>query len=188
MYKPDAEQTIMSKMSEFEVLMIFLKDSGLSEMSLTDLDLVIHPIQFLFNIIKFQARIACRVYYRWLFLTACSVTLRSGGHHSNTVFFSDRGHVPVCYEECYDFFKNHGISNLPVIAKSWYELFVRGMRVGQQFHQAHLDKTEFAMLSQLLILKTGLIFKKKFIKIWVNMGFKNFTLCIVLEFMFCFVV
>jgi|EndMetStandDraft_6_1072998.scaffolds.fasta_scaffold3108590_1 hypothetical protein len=40
MLKPDAEQTIMSKMSEFEVLMIFLKDSGLIEMGLSEIDLV----------------------------------------------------------------------------------------------------------------------------------------------------
>jgi hypothetical protein len=39
--------------------------------------------------------------------------------------------------------------------RSWYELFLRGMRVGQQFHQAHLDKCEFAMISQLIILTEG---------------------------------
>lgn len=67
--------------------------------------------------IELQARVACRVYYRWLFLTACSVTLRSGGHNTNTVYFSDRGHVPVEYEDCFDFFQGHGVNNLPVIAK-----------------------------------------------------------------------
>jgi hypothetical protein len=71
------------------------------------------------------------------------------------VYFSDRGHVPILYDECFDFFKGHGVNNLPEMAKSWYDLFVRGMRVGQQFHQAHLDKTEFAMLSQLLVLTEG---------------------------------
>ncbi|KAI6195993.1 hypothetical protein M3Y94_01056100 [Aphelenchoides besseyi] len=135
--KPSVQQTAMSKLSEFEVLLIFLKDSGFPEFGFTELDL---------------ARIAVRVYYRWLFLTAIAVTLRSGGHHTQTVYFSDRGHVPVSYDDCFEFFLSHRIGNLPVIAKSWYELFLRGMRIGQRFHEAHLDKTEFALLSQLLVL------------------------------------
>ncbi|KAI6221487.1 hypothetical protein M3Y99_01542800 [Aphelenchoides fujianensis] len=135
--KPDAIQTFNSKVSEFEVLLLFLKDSGFQEFGLTELDL---------------ARIAIRCYYRWLFLTAVAVTLRSGGHHNNMVYFSDRGHVPVHYDDILDFFLGHGVENLPVIAKSWYEMFLRGMRIGLRFHEAHLDKTEFALLSQLLVL------------------------------------
>lgn len=68
--KPSKEQTELSKLSEFDVILIYMRDMGFEDFGLDQIDMV---------------RIATMSYYRWLLLASIVVTLRNSGIYSNMV-------------------------------------------------------------------------------------------------------
>ncbi|KAI6234633.1 hypothetical protein M3Y99_00782300 [Aphelenchoides fujianensis] len=136
--KPDLDQSELSKESEFEVLLLFMKQSAFEDAGLEPLDVV---------------RVAGRVYYRWLFLSAVGVSLRNAGHQEAVCYFSDRGYLPITYADCCDFLARHRLQNVPVAAGFGFEMLRNGLQVARRFHAARLDRVEFAALTLLMILK-----------------------------------
>lgn len=100
--KPGKYQTELSKISEFEVILIYMKDMGFEEFGLNQTDLV---------------KIGAKVYYRWMLMSALIVTLRNSGIYTNTAYFSDRGHIPLIYDEVEDFIRKHKVQNVTTLAK-----------------------------------------------------------------------
>lgn len=143
--KPDLDQSELSKESEFEVLLLFMKQSAFEGVGFEPLDLV---------------RVAGRVYYRWLFLSAVGVSLRNSGHQEAVCYFSDRGYLPITFDDCCDFLARHHLKNVPVAAGFGFEMLRNGLKVAQRFHAARLDRAEFAALTLLMILKDGRFFSR----------------------------
>lgn len=76
---------------------------------------------------------------------------------------SDCGYVPLTYENCQTYFNGHQSSNVSTLVNAYFDLLQKGMQVSKKFHDAHLDKTEFALLLQLIVLKEGINLIRKFI-------------------------
>ncbi|KAI6212103.1 hypothetical protein M3Y96_00505100 [Aphelenchoides besseyi] len=100
-----------------------------------------------------QIQIAGRVYYRWLFLSAVASTLQCSGHQIDVCFFSDRGYIPITFDDCSDFLSRHNLKNVPVAARFGYEMLKNGLKVARRFHATHLDRAEFSTLTLLMFLK-----------------------------------
>ncbi|KAI6170260.1 Innexin [Aphelenchoides besseyi] len=128
-YKPSFNRMKMSKASEFETLIIYLRDIGLKEFGLRDIDL---------------AHIAKQSYYKWLFFSGLTATLRNGGHFNQVVHFSECGYLPVSQYDCQEYWKEHRIENVDVAAN---------LDVAQRFHNAHLDRIEYSTLLTLCLMK-----------------------------------
>ncbi|KAI6184700.1 hypothetical protein M3Y97_00624300 [Aphelenchoides bicaudatus] len=161
--KPSKEQTELSKLSEFEVLMQYMRDMGFEDLGLDQIDM---------------ARIAGTTYYKWMLCSAIVVTLRNSGLYTNTVYFSDRGHLPATYDECKDFLTGHGgflRKNLPILSSTWYSVLRKGMQIGRNVHSSKLDKTEFSALTFLMVLQQAqkLFPNNKLIDAQINTLFKE---------------
>ncbi|KAI6221488.1 hypothetical protein M3Y99_01542900 [Aphelenchoides fujianensis] len=138
--RPSLDRMQMSKAAEFQTLIIYLRDIGLKELGMREIDL---------------AAIANRSYYNWLFFSGLSATLRNGGHFARVVHISDCGYLPLSLSECHEYLEQHGVKNADIAAKHYFSMLERSLEIAQSFHNSHLDKVEFSTLCHLSVLRKG---------------------------------
>ncbi|KAI6220055.1 hypothetical protein M3Y99_01623600 [Aphelenchoides fujianensis] len=135
------KNTMEAMLAEFDVILKYLRQTGISEFLNGEQELV---------------QLGIRLLYPWYYIQSVWTTLRNGGHRRNSIYFADESSVEINFDSEHSYVQRNGeglkLRDPQIVARSLLSLHVNGMKTIVKYSLYDMEAEDFAFICHIFAL------------------------------------
>ncbi|KAI6238897.1 hypothetical protein M3Y99_00647500 [Aphelenchoides fujianensis] len=135
------KNTMEAMLAEFDVILKYLRQTGISEFLNGEQELV---------------HLGIRLLYPWYYIQSVWTTLRNGGHRRNSIYFADESSVEINFDSEQSYVQRNGeglkLRDPQIVARSLLSLHVNGMKTIVKYSLYDMEAEDFAFICHIFAL------------------------------------